>query len=274
MKQRALLATPALYAIAFAVIALFVGDASRPATLAIGDEAGKVIALVGCFVAALVFERGDYLSRAWSLSGLCYLLLIVSDAVGSAPIATRMSRHEIGAAQGTLVVAANVASVLGTWMLARAWSFAGLEASEDEEARARRRVVFAATIAAAFAITAWPLVHDVRDLAAGQLDMVVSIASDLGDAICLALVAPLLLTALALRGGVLLWPWAMLTASGLVWLVYDAIAGAVDALNITSAGWLVSSESLRALACALTLSAGLAQRIAVRFADSSDVRTA
>ena len=274
MKQRALLAAPALYAIALAAVALLVSDASRPATLAIGNEAGKVIALVGCFVAVLVFERGDYLSRAWSTTGLCYLLLIVNDAVGAAPIANRMSLHQIGAAQGALVVAANVASVVGTWMLARAWSFAGLEDSEDEEARVRRRVVVAGTIAASLAITAWPLVHDVRDLASGQLEALVGIASDLGDAICLALVAPLLLTALALRGGVLLWPGAMLTASGLAWLVYDATSGVVDALGVTSTGWVVFTEGLRALACALTLSAGLAQRIAVRFADRHDVRAA
>lgn len=274
MKQRVLLAVPVLYAVALAVVAASVGDASRPATLAIGNEAGKVIALVGCFVAALVFERADYLSRAWSTTGLCYLLLIVSDAVGAAPVASRLSVHQVGAAQGALVVAANVASVVGTWMLARAWSFAGLEDLEDDEARVRRRVVFAATIAASFAITAWPLVHDVRDLASGQLESIVSIASDLGDAICLALVAPLLLTALALRGGVLLWPWAMLTASGIVWLVYDATSGIVDALSITTTGWVVLVEGMRALACALTLSAGLAQRIAVRFADRPDVRAA
>jgi len=274
VKQRLLLALPLLFAVVLAVVGFVVGDASRPATIAIGNEAGKVIALVGCFVAALVFDRGDYLSRAWSTAGLCYLLLIVNDAVGAAPIAGRMSVHQIGAAQGALVVAANVASVIGTLMLARAWSFAGLEDSEDDEARVRRRVVFAATIAASFAITAWPLVHDVRDLASGQLEAIVSIASDLGDAICLALVAPLLLTALALRGGLLLWPWALLTGSGIAWLVYDASSGVVEALSVTSTGAVVLTESLRALACALTLSAGLAQRMAVRFSDRPDVRTA
>ncbi|HEX8724583.1 MAG TPA: hypothetical protein VF737_04230 [Gemmatimonadaceae bacterium] len=274
MKQRLLLAVPVLFTVALVLVAGVVGDSARPTTLAIGNEAGKVIALVGCFIAVLVFERGDYLSRAWSTTGLCYLLLIVNDAVGAAPVASRMSVHEMGAAQGALVVAANVASVVGTWMLARAWSFAGLEDSEDDDARVRRRVVFAGTIAAALAITAWPLVHDVRDLASGHLDAIISIASDVGDAICLALVAPLLLTALALRGGVLLWPWAMLTASGLAWLVYDATSGVVDALDITSTGWVVFAEGLRALACALTLSAGLAQRIAVRFADQPDVPAA
>jgi hypothetical protein len=267
MKQRLLLGVPVVFAAAVAVVALLVGDAARPATLAIGNETSKVIALVGCFAAALVFERGDYLSRAWSTAGLCYLLLLVSDAVGTAPIADRMSLHQTGAAQGALVVAANVASVIGTWMLARAWSFAGLDASEDGTARARRRVVFGATIAAAFAITAWPLVHDLRDLASGQLAATVSIASDLGDAICLALVAPLFLTALALRGGLLLWPWALLTGSGIAWLVFDAASGVVAALSVTSARWVVFTEAVRALGCALTMSAGLAQRIAVRFAD-------
>ncbi len=177
MKQRVLLAVPVLFALALGLVAILVGDAARPTTLAIGNEAGKVIALVGCFIAVLVFERGDYLGRAWSITGLCYLLLIVNDAVGAAPIAARMSVHQVGAAQGALVVAANVASVVGTWMLARAWSFSGLEDSEDEEARVRRRVVFAGTIAASLAITAWPLVHDAHDLASGHLEAIVSIAS-------------------------------------------------------------------------------------------------
>ena len=150
-------------------------------------------------------------------------------------------------------------SVLGTWMLARAWRVAGLD-DEDGGSRTRRRLLFAAAGPFALAITGWPLVHDVRALLGGDVGALVSVASDLGDTLCLALVAPVLLTALAMRGGVLWWPWGLLTSSGLAWVVYDACSGLVGALHVEGAFYLVATEALRALACGSFLSAGLAQR--------------
>jgi hypothetical protein len=260
MKYRTLALFPLLFAAVFAAVALSTHDhAGVVAALRIENELGKVLALVGSFAAAFAFERGDYLRRAWLLGGLCYLLLLVSDAADWSAIAGALPGRRLELAHGGLAVAANAASVWGTWMLARAWSVAGI----DERASRGRVALFAAAAVLSLAITGWPLVYDVRVLAGGEFGAAVSISSDLGDTICLALVAPVLLTALALRGGLLRWPWGLLTASGVAWIAYDGVSGVTDALGLDGAGWLVSTEVWRALACGFVFSAGLAQRYSI-----------
>lgn len=251
---------PLAFAAVFAVAGFAVGGGAAGPLLKTENELGKVLALAGALVAAFAFERGDYLRTAWLLNAAAYALLLAGDACGVHLIAHRLTSHQLDAAQGLVTLLANGAAVVGTWMLARAWNVAGLE--DDEASRARRRLLFAAGAVVALAITGWPLVHDTRALLSGDLHASIAVASDLGDAACLALVAPVMQTALAMRGGVLRWPWGLLAASLLAWLAYDASSGLVRA---TSAGgdWLVASEALRALACAYGLVAGLAQRRAV-----------
>ena len=255
MKYRTLAVLPWVVAIAFACAALALGD-RQSTVLALQNEAGKALALVGCFAAALAFERGDYLRLAWLLLGGCYLLLLVNDGLGVSDATAGMSL-----ARGVVVTVANASSVAGTWMLARAWIVAGLD--EEDESRRRRRMMFAGTAVLALAITGWYLVHDLRALLGGNMDASVSIASDLGDCVVLALVAPVLHTALAMRGGLLRWPWGLLTASGVAWLVYDATSGTIDALHVGPGLALVASEGLRLVANGYVFGAGVAQRMAV-----------
>jgi hypothetical protein len=262
MKFRSFAAFPLVFAVVFAVAALFAGSGGLESVLATENEVGKVLALVGCFAAALAFEEGDYLRRAWFFSGLCYLLLLLGDLAGMPFLATHLSVHQVDLAEGSFAVLGNATSVLGTWMLARAWTVAGLE-DDDDASRTRGRLLFAAAIAVSLAITGWPLVHDVGALASGDLGATVNIASDLGDTICLALVAPVMHTALAMRGGMLRWPWGLLTVSGIAWIAYDAASGGVELLHVEQARWLIVTEAIRGLACAFFFSAGMAQRIAV-----------
>jgi len=261
MKFRSLAAFPPAFAALFAVVALVAGGGALASVLSVENEAGKVLAFVGCFAAALAVEEGDYLRRAWFYSGLCYLLLLLGDVAGMPLVATHLSAHQVDLTQGTLAVVANATSVLGTWMLARAWTVAGLD--DDDASRMRGRLLFAAAVVVSLAITGWPLVHDVRALFAGDLAATVNIASDLGDTICLALVAPVMQTALAMRGGMLRWPWGLLTSSGIAWIAFDAVSGVVELLHVEQARWLVVAEALRGLACAFFFSAGMAQRLAV-----------
>lgn len=79
------------------------------------------------------------------------------------------------------------------------------------------------------------------------------VASDLGDTISVALLAPVLQTALALGGGLLRWPWSFLAASGMSWLLYDATASESH----------LASEIFRALACMFLFSVAVAQRRAI-----------
>jgi hypothetical protein len=254
LKYRSLALFPVVLALILAAAALALGD--RLPTLVVQNEAGKVLALVGCAAAALAFERGDYLRRAWLAIGTCYLLLLVNDGLGASDATAGM-----GLVRGIVVTVANASSVVGTWMLAHAWSVAGLDEEDDD--RRRRHAMLAGAIVLALAITGWPLVNDVRNLASGHLEATVSIASDLGDAIVLALVAPVMHTALAMRGGLLRWPWGLLTVSGLAWLAYDASSGVIDALKIGPGVALVASEALRVLANGYVFGAGVAQRMAV-----------
>jgi hypothetical protein len=248
VRFRTLVLLPGVLAIAFVIAGALAGDALG-AVLTAEAETAKTIALGGCIAGALAFDRGDYLRRAWTFSGVCYLLLLLGDALrlGAAPAMSVL---------GVIAVLANVASVGGTWMLARAWRLAGIE--EDDRARARGRLLFVGGAVLALAITGFPFVRDVRSLVGGDATAIVDVASDLGDTICLALVAPVLQTALAMRGGVLRWPWGLLTASGVAWIAYDATSSIVVHMP-----WLVVAEALRGLACALVLSAGIAQRMVV-----------
>jgi|SRR5579859_2447806 len=259
MKFLPLVALPIAFAVVFTIAALALGDATAAAVLTTENETGKAIAGIGCLAAALAFDEGDYLRRAWLWSGVCYVVLLAGDLTGMHAVSARLSPQVLGATQAVFVVVANVASVVGTWMLARAWSVSGLD-EDDTGGRARRRALFGGAIVAALVITGWPLVHDTRAMVGGDVGAAVSVTSDLGDTLCLALVAPVLQTALAMRGGLLRWPWGLLAASGVAWIVFDASSGLLSAAHVEAGPLIVLSEASRALACAYVFSAGWAQR--------------
>src|SRR5262249_51549704 len=117
-----------------------------------------------------------------------------------------------------VILIANISSVIGTWLMARAWQVAGLELPGSCAGRAT--VIFAA-IAIAIVIAGPAVYVDFHNLITGVPVSGVRVASDVGDIISFCLIAPVLLTAVALRGGSLFWPWSLLTASMLRWLFYE-----------------------------------------------------
>jgi hypothetical protein len=86
----------------------------------------------------------------------------------------------------------------------------------------------------------------------------VSIASRGGDIFSFVLIAPLLLTTVVLRQGLLVWPWALLSASGLCWLCADFSNAAFLHLGNDQVGPLY--DVFRFPACLFVLTAGIAQR--------------
>lgn len=146
-------------------------------------------------------------------------------------------------------------------MLARAWSVAGLD---DGAARSRRRVLFLVATLLSLAVTGVPLASDARGLFAGDPASLVNVVSDLGDVVTLALVAPVLQTTLAMRGGLLGWPWGLLTLSNIAWVFYDALSSSLDLWHVESGAMLIASEAVRVFASGAAFSAGVAQRFAVK----------
>ena len=255
MKYRTLVAAPAvLVAVALAAWAAAPVEL-RPSVLAGAVESAKVLALVGCGVAAWTFEAGDYLRRAWLLLAACTLFLFGRDVVALAggPVL----------AQGLLATAGNGCSVAGTWVLARAWTVAGLDEGDAPTGKWPLRT---GAVAVALLVTGWPLVGDLGALARGEAFAVVPLVSDVADTVVLARLAPLLRTTLALQGGVLRWPWALMTAGNLLWLVFDALYGVLGLLHVDPSRTRVATEALRVVATLFTFSAGVAQRKAVKAA--------
>jgi hypothetical protein len=82
----------------------------------------------------------------------------------------------------------------------------------------------------------------------------------LGDIFCFSLLGPMFLTALALRGGVLVWTWTLLTLSGLTWLCVDGAATFLPTVGVTEPTSQAAYETLRCVANAFLGMAGLYQR--------------
>jgi hypothetical protein len=257
MRFRTLALLPLAFAILFAAVEAFgLGDAALPRALVIENEAGKGLGLAGAFVAVLAFERGDYLGRAWGYGAASMLLLLVNDGFRASSFAASLTAHDLAVAAGLISLLANASSVVSTFMLARAWNVAGLGGDDA----GRRRRMFVGAVLVSLLVTGWPLTQDAVAVWHGHLETLVSISSDVGDTLCLALLAPVMLTALAMRGGVLLWPWGLLTACGVAWIGYDLVVGAVEVLHLEQARWLIAIEALRALANVAYFSSGVAQR--------------
>jgi hypothetical protein len=71
---------------------------------------------------------------------------------------------------------------------------------------------------------------------------------------------PVLRAALVLGGGLVAWPWLLLTASLVAWLGYDATAVYGGAAGLDHRTVRVVEEVFRSLGAAFAFAAGIAQR--------------
>lgn len=259
MRYRVLIIVPLVVAAVYVAVCLTIGGgpARRPFMRA-EIETVKSLALIGCWAAAFRFDRKDYLRWAWFLSGLCYFFILLRDGI-FLPHLLGQGRG-IDYLEGGVILIANISSIIGTALMARAWTVAGLE---PPGTRVGRTAIIGIAIVIALAIAGPAVYVDIRNLATGTPVSLVGAASDFGDIVSFCLIAPVLLTALALRGGSLVWPWSLLTASMLGWLFYDGTSLIGGWLHADAVTLRTISDSFRSLACLFALSAGLAQRMAM-----------
>jgi len=261
MRYRSLAVAPLVFVACTAALVALVPAGLR-GTVTQGEvDVSKLLACAGMAAAALAFDRGDYLRRGWGVWAACYACLLARDAM--LLVHGQVSPLVYDVTRGTLVTAGNACVVVGAWTLARAWTVAGLEHPGSKGAR---RAVVALAIVVAVAFAGPTLVVDLRDIALGSRAFD-TIASDLGDILSLPLIAPVALTALAVREGTLRWTWMLLTSSLVAWLFYDAIYTLPDYLSVAPLGYRLVSEQFHLLAGAFAGAAGLTQRMAVTEAD-------
>jgi hypothetical protein len=262
VRYRLAAVSPVLFASALVAAALASG--SPGATLRVYHLGGiltKGLAAAGCLAAAARFGRGDYLRVGWALFAGCYALLVAKDLVaGADPRAVLAAAPSPDRLRDLLVLAANLLSVAGAWMLARVWGRAGLSLPGRAAGRAG---AFAGAAAVALLVAGPTLWVHARAVLAGRPDTVMYLFSDLGDIATFALTAPFALTALALRGGLLGWTWILLTAGNVAWMLVDGLqVFGPGALRDPAAARLLE-EAVLAAGCAAYFAAGMAQRWAL-----------
>jgi hypothetical protein len=262
MNRKLLVAVPVVVAVAYLVLqALFPSGTARAHFFIAEIATVKLLATVGCIAAALRYRRGEYVGIAWWLIGIDYLLLFSKDLLFGRIVHLPGIEGEPAAMyRAIFVVAGNLGAAIGCIMLARTWAVAGIELPGS---RTSQRVALGIAIAAAVAVVGMGVWNDARHIHTDS-EAVVGIASSLGDVVCFSVIAPLLLTALAMRGGALFWPWALITASNMAWLLYDVSWGLTRNWNVNEATLKTVAELWRGLGCSLAFVAGLAQRRAMR----------
>jgi hypothetical protein len=220
----------------------------------------KLLGFAGCMLAASRFSRGDYLRRAWFFTGMCYFLLLTKDVffgAGSHFQQPHTFSLTVQYARGGITLLANFSNIYGTWLLARTWRVAGIALPGSD--RGRLALMLAAVVVS-LSIAGQATWVDVSSVVRGDMGELVGVASDVGDIVSLVLLAPVMLTAIALRGGLLWWPWALLTLSNMGWLLYDGTATFGHFIGAEPIQLRALEEIFRAMACTAALGAGLAQR--------------
>jgi hypothetical protein len=211
-----------------------------------------VLAGVACWRAARTFEPGDHMRAAWILLTGSFALL------GAGDVAARVAGPGTGPAlQGLLVVAANVAGVAATWVLARTWRVAALAL---DAGGGTRGLVQAIAVGLAAAVTIPAVVTSLPGALAGHGAALIDVASSLGDLLVLAMLAPILLTALSLRGGLVAWPWAFLSVAAVAWILVDGVAAFGVRLGLRPGTAELAGALLQGLAILYEAAAATAQR--------------
>jgi hypothetical protein len=241
----------------FLVLALFLrGSGAYEVFMRTELELATSVALLGGLAAAFAFDRGEYLRRAWLFVAAAialawstaYLSPLGFEAMGETPLLVL---------RAVLVSASNLSLIVGVYMLARTWRVAGLTLPGPTLGKV---AVVAATILLAFGLAGPGIVTFGGRLLGGDLTAAAGVASAFGDMVTLILIGPLLLTALALRGGLFAWPWALLTTSCVAWLFYDSFYTIGPMLGLSQEAARIGYETCRALGCTFGGAAGLAQR--------------
>jgi hypothetical protein len=262
VRRGLLLAIPLSVATLYLVALALVPVAAREPFYVAEVAVVKLLGLIGCVLAASRYRRGEYLHVAWSLLGVHYGLLFVYElAFGTLVHLPGLSPGAALTGRAICVVAANLASSACAIMLARVWRMLGAALPGSP---ARQKTAVALAIIVAVALVGWGIARDLRQLIGGDRAAILGVAADLGDLVSFSVIAPLSLVAIAMRGGTLAWPWGLITASYLTWLVYDMMWSFAAQLPMSPRNMVAVAELWRALACALALSAGLAQRQALR----------
>jgi hypothetical protein len=260
MRFRWLAVFPLLYAAVFTAVAGSLGDPQALGQLASGQRiAVRILGIVGCWLAVSVFASGDHLRRAWLWLGWGSAAIFLRDVLRLFPaLQAENAGPWAPAALSGLGVLSNLAVLAGIWALARSWKMAAISLPGG---RSGVIAVSLVTAVLALAVAGPGALKSARELSQGEWGSLIVLVSAVVDIVSLCLITPLLLTAVSLRGGLFSWPWGLITASRLAWLLYD---GAVALEPTLAPGGFPHAEVFRGVAVCYLFAAGVAQYLVIR----------
>jgi hypothetical protein len=218
-----------------------------------------LVATAGSIAAARTFQPGDGLFTTWACLASGYVLLTVRYVVRLL-VTLHVMQLPVMFDRVVLIIH-NAAVPIALWLFVRSWRKTGLTGSMS------RGAMIASTIGGivvALAIGAFPVIRGLNNTDPALL------VSTLGDMVSIALIVPLLLPALDLRGGLLMYTWLYLAVAQVVWLMYDIWSVSRTSIGVPTAWGLAIDQALRVVALLYIFSAAAAQRRA--FARTQDVQ--
>lgn len=210
---------------------------------------------ISAFITTARFSREDRLFACWLLIGSGYSLAALRYVLRVITLLTGATFNQI--MLNAMLILQNLAIVVALWLFVRAWRATGLAAPGSPAVRALWVVV---GILVAVVVGGFPLA---RGFANADADIVLFV-STLGDMIGIALIVPLAMPALALRGGSLMHTWVYLAASQGTWLLYDIWYAIRPSLGLDLPTGRGIEEGIRVVAILFALAASVAQRRAIR----------
>lgn len=193
------------------------------------------------------FAPGDPLYVTWGLLGAGYALAAVRYSLRLISLIEPSVTYPRPLTD-TMLIVQNVLVAASLFLFVRAWRATGLA---NPGSRAAQVGGTLAGIAVAVVVGGYPLLHGIQT---AKADLVL-LVSTLGDMVGIALIVPLMMSALALRGGLLMHTWIYLAASEAVWLLYDIWY---------ATGTTTGLEAIRVVAIGFAMIASMAQRRALR----------
>jgi hypothetical protein len=255
MRLRWFVFYPLIYAAAFTAVAAWLADSGGALVPFVTAQRllTRILAAWGCFAAVSAFDPGDRLRRAWLCLGSGTILILIRDILRLFPPYAPGAGPEAQAILTGLGIVSNLALLAGILVLAQAWRMVAIELPGGRPGVAAIALV---TAAVALMVAGPGALREAQAVADGNWSSLIFLVSALVDVVTLCLIMPLLLTALALRGGSFSLPWGLLTASQVSWILYDVAAG-------LGPGGFPLHEVFRGLAGNLLCAAGLAQYLVV-----------
>lgn len=219
-----------------------------------------LLAGTACLAAGWTFGRGDHLRRAWVLLAVSHLALacLYLGDVLLVPDASIPSWY-----LPAFTVLANVARLAGTGLFAVAWLRTGLPAPGT---RLGRLLTGGLLLAGSALVVGPDLAHYAGKALRGDAYSGILALADLSDVAVLLMLVPLVQTARALAGGSLAWPFGLMAAANLAWLLFDGLDLYAGQLGLPPLAAKAGSGALQALGCLLFAAAAVTQRRAMRCA--------